>query len=391
MRKLSRRILKIWRHGLVLGGIGCLAFLGWLPATGRASSPSEPPAGSTTGAPGRLALPAGRDVSFQEVYELLRTNLAGLSEAELNRAAVQGLLSQLQPQVSVLNPESAPADKTAVNDPAITTAVYDAAYASVRIGRFGPETARQFADAHQRLASSNRLKGLVLDLRFATGEDYAAAAAVADSFFKSEQPLLDWGEGMKKSTEKSQAIGQPVIVLVNKKTSGAPEALAALLRAYDLGLVLGAKTAGHAGIAREFTLANGQRLRIAAAPLKIGDNHPLALGGLAPDIEVADNPEDEQAWINDPYKSLAKPERVAALNGNATNDTRQASTNRQNRRRINEAELVRMQRDGQTLDLETNLVNRDPAPVRPAVQDPALARALDLLKGLAVVQRNRTL
>jgi hypothetical protein len=375
----------------VLGGIGCLAFTGWLPATGRASSPSEPPAGGTTSSPGRLALPVGLDVSFKEVYELLRTNLAGMSEAELNRAAVQGLLSQLQPQVSVLNQATAPADKTPGNAPAITTAVYDAAYASVRIGRFGPETARQFADAYQHLAGSNRLKGLVLDLRFATGEDYAAAAAVADNFFKSEQPLLDWGEGLKKSTNKSQAIGQPVIVLVNKKTSGAPEALAALLRAYDLGLVLGAKTAGHAGIAREFTLTNGQRLRIAAAPLKIGDNHPLALGGLAPDIEVTENPEDEQAWFNDPYKSLAKPERVAALNGNSTNDTRQASTNRSSRRRINEAELVRMQRDGQTPDLETNLVIRDPAPVRPAVQDPALARALDLLKGLAVVQRNRTL
>src|SRR5213082_1308846 len=34
---------------------------------------------------------------FKEVYELLRANLAGTDEAGLNRAAVQGLLTQLAP------------------------------------------------------------------------------------------------------------------------------------------------------------------------------------------------------------------------------------------------------------------------------------------------------
>src|SRR2546428_13240443 len=38
---------------------------------------------------------------FQEVYELLRANLAGTDEGELNRAAVRGLLSQLQSRASL--------------------------------------------------------------------------------------------------------------------------------------------------------------------------------------------------------------------------------------------------------------------------------------------------
>ena len=32
---------------------------------------------------------------FQEVFGLIRSNLAGMSEAELNRAATRGLLAQL--------------------------------------------------------------------------------------------------------------------------------------------------------------------------------------------------------------------------------------------------------------------------------------------------------
>src|SRR3954467_7150537 len=38
---------------------------------------------------------------FQEVYQLIRTHLPGLSEAELNRAAVQGLVSALAPKVTL--------------------------------------------------------------------------------------------------------------------------------------------------------------------------------------------------------------------------------------------------------------------------------------------------
>ena len=334
-------------------------------------------------------LAAGQEVTFKELSELLRTNLAGITEAELDRAAVQGLLTQLQPKIALVKDAAASAASSNAA-PAIVTSLFDASFASVRVGRFGPDSARQFTEACQQLISSNRLKGLVLDLRFASGDDYASAAAMADAFFTTEQPLLDWGEGVKKSTAKSKAIDLPLVILLNQKTSGAAEALAAVLHQYNAGLLLGTKTAGHANIAREFTLSNGQRLRIATAPVKVGNQQPMSMGGLAPDIQVAVNPEEELTWFSDPYKNLNKPERAAALNS-GTNDTRQtSSTNRPSRRHINEAELVRMQRDGQNLDFETNTVARDPVVVKPAVQDPVLLRALDLLKGLAVVQRVRS-
>jgi C-terminal processing protease CtpA/Prc len=330
---------------------------------------------------------AAQDAVFKEVYELLRTNLTGLTQADLDRAAVQGLVSQLQPKVTLVKSEPGASGTNA--GPAVTASVLDVSYGAMRIGQFGPETAGQFNDAYQRLSSSNRLKGLVLDLRFADGDDYAGAKAIADNFFTAEQPLIDWGEGVKKSTPKDKAINLPLVILVNQKTSGPAEALAAILHEYDAGLVLGAKTAGHANIAKQFTLSNGQRLRIATAPVKVARDQPVALDGLTPDIQVVVNPEEEQTWFADPYRNPLKPERAVALSG-ATNDTRQAITNR-SRRHVNEAELVRMQRDGQTLDFETNLVTRDAGPAKPMVQDPVLVRALDLLKGLAVVQRTRPL
>ena len=59
------------------------------------------------------------------------------------------------------------------------------------------------------------------------------------------------------------------------------------------------------------------------------------------------------------------------------------------RRRINEAELVRMLREGENLDDEPARPSRVEA-AQPVITDPALARAIDLLKALAVVRHTRS-
>ena len=56
--------------------------------------------------------------------------------------------------------------------------------------------------------------------------------------------------------------------------------------------------------------------------------------------------------------------------------------------RPNEADLIRTRRDGQSLDGELPL-SRGVEPEKPLLRDPALTRAVDLLKGLAVVRATR--
>src|SRR5258708_32716866 len=64
----------------------------------------------------------GPPPDFNEVYGLLRANLPGMGEAELSRAAVQGVLNQLNGRATRVGaespdhaPESAPT-RTAVSD-----------------------------------------------------------------------------------------------------------------------------------------------------------------------------------------------------------------------------------------------------------------------------------
>jgi hypothetical protein len=340
--------------------------------------------GSATG-----AAPDQQALNFQEVYELLKSNLAGTSEAELNGAAVRGLLDQLAAKVTLVGEVPAALGQASTNA-LVAATLFDESYGYFRVNRLESGTAREFQALADRFRATNALKGVVIDLRFTGGHEYAAAVALADRFFTSEQELVNWGEGWKRSTSKTNALTLPVAILVNRKTTGAAEALAGMLRHRQVGLLIGTNTAGQASMAKEFALKSGQRLRLAVAPIKVADGKELPFTGIPADIGVDVSPEDELAWYDDAYKVLPRSGWSSA----STNEAGLVSTNRPMRRRVNEAELVRMNRDGQTLDRDppfTNAPGQTFERPTPVVNDPALVRALDLLKGLAVVQQFRSI
>jgi carboxyl-terminal processing protease len=336
---------------------------------------------------GRGAL-AGVPPKFEEVYQLLSSNLNGVSQASLDRAAVEGLLGQFPGQAILVESNSTTAPSAAGLLGKVT--VYDGSYAYFRISKVEGPLAETLRSAYQDLVQTNKskIKGIILDLRFADGTDYAAAAAAADCFLSSEQPLLDWGAGQASATRKTNAIALPVAILVNAKTTGAAEALAAALREANTGLILGGTTAGQANIFKEFTLGNGEKLRIATVPIKLGDGSALALG-VKPDIAVEESLADEKAYLEDPYKDLHPP---APVQDETETNSSPSSTNEPAHRPTNEAELVREKRNGETPDTDSSVMGDQSAvpeaPAPPVIADTTLARALDLLKGLAVLQQS---
>jgi hypothetical protein len=323
---------------------------------------------------------------FKEVYDLIRAHLAGMSEGQLNQAAVSALVSGLAPGVSLVT-NAAAASAAGETPLVIKSSVFEGDILYVRVGRVGDGLAQAISTACSKPGTTNKLKGVALDLRYAGGDDYAAAAAAADLFVKKEAPLLNWGGGMVRSKEKTDAIGLPVAVLVNRQTAGAAEALAAALRETGTGLILGGKTAGQAMVAQEFPLKNGDRLRIATAPIQLGDGSALSGQGLKPDIAVEVSSEDERAYYVDAFKMTDRTNLQASAAASATGLGN--GTNRLARRpRFNEAELVRERREGVSEADVTAMRGREPD--QPMVQDPALARALDLLRGLALVRQPRS-
>jgi hypothetical protein len=351
--------------------------------------------------------PGNSEPGFDEVYQVLGTNLAGVTPDELNRAAVQGLLDQLAPRVTLLRAPAGAQSAASNPAPLAQTRVFDQSLAYFRVASVNSKLPGAFRDAYRALNETNgeKIKGIVLDLRFAGGGDYQAAAETADCFVNSDEPLLDWQQGSARATKKSDAILAPVAVLINSQTTGAAETLAAVLREAGVGLILGGATAGQANVFKEFPLSNGDKLRVAIAGVVVGDGKVLT-NGVAPDISIGASLEDERAYLQDPYSDLHPAGLPQGADGE-TQETEVGPSKRlhpadltqadggkvsasEARPRFNEAELVREHNAGQDTDDESEdagPILAEPSP--PVLTDPVLARALDLLKGLAVVEPNR--
>jgi hypothetical protein len=222
-------------------------------------------------------------------------------------------------------------------EPLMKVSVLDNAVLCVRASRVPDNVKEQIRAA----TLPGHLAGTVLDLRFADD----AATNAADYFIHRKSPL---------------------VVLVNSRTRGAAAALAAELRA-------------------------------SAAAILIGSTNSPA--ELAPDILVAVSPDDEQKFQDNPFfKSASSP----AGNLSATNLLAFVD-------HTSEAELVRKHlKDG-----EAEAPAADPSFPTPTAErakdsggasdasaprveppphivlDPALARAMDLLKALAALHPAR--
>jgi len=133
----------------------------------------------------------------------------------------------------------------------------------------------------------------------------------------------------------------PLAILVNDQTRGAAMTLASALRAARAGLIFG-----------------------------------TAPSAVRPDISVQENPTDEKKFFDNPYAAPAT-NALAAVPG--TNDFLPWVDH------TSEADLVRAKiKDGD--EFENPLPPRAVEPEKPVIRDPILARAVDLIKGLAIVR-----
>lgn len=308
-----------------------------------------------------------------EVYELLQKKPPGLSADELNRAALAGLVRELDGRLAVPGMELDAAKGSVI----AKAQPIDPGFAWVRLARIDSGTPAAFDEAVSTvLSATNPVRGLVLDLRETDGRDYAAAGELASRFFAEDRPLLVWSGGKAASAAKTNALLVPVSILVNARTRGAAEALAAVLRRGHVGLVLGEATSGQARVMEERKLPSGASVWVAGDAVELA-NGELLEKPLTPDIAVPVERAQEKLWLEDPF--LAQ----GSLSGTSTNGSRP-------RRRMNEAALVRQRENGSAGETaDRGLDSLWELPPSATLQDPALARALDLIKGLAVIRPRR--
>jgi hypothetical protein len=119
----------------------------------------------------------------------------------------------------------------------------------LRVGEVQKNLADEISAAESTLTTTNKIAGTILDLRFAEGDDLAAAKATADLFTAQKLPLA---------------------ILVNGETHGAAATLATDLQESRAGLVFGGSTEVKPDIAvavktDDEKKVSGQSLRAARA------------------------------------------------------------------------------------------------------------------------------
>jgi len=265
------------------------------PAAKTAPHPAKPGEPLTT----RTAVDALTDAELDEVISQLKDNYIdsdALSDEELKRATVQGIIDRIAPGASIVE---APAAGAAQPSP-FRAEILDGRIAYVRLGETTPGNVAELDAALQNFAGK-KLGALVLDLRATPpGAEFEQTAEVCRRFCPKGKVLFT----VKKPNIRQEQIltskDDPryrgiLVVLVDHDTAGNAEIIAAVLRTQARAMLIGQQTKGEAVEFAELPLSGGKLLRVAVAEVSLPDNIAVFPGGVKPDlaVDVAQETTDE--------------------------------------------------------------------------------------------------
>jgi hypothetical protein len=353
------------------------------------TSPALAPLGKAPQTQSKSALPTGSPSAtptieglvnslgppdLQSVITLLKSNFTNpdaITDIELNRATVEGLLVRLPRGVMLLpGKENVPIAAPS----AFYGEVIAGSIAYVRLGSLNSANL-QALDKSLSTFAGKKVNALIVDLRATQAtDDLALAAEFAKRFcprgktiFTLRKPAGRQDRGF--NSDRDPAFRGLVMVLADGDTAGAAEAIAAALRFYDKALVIGQPTAGRAAEYSDLPLPTGKILRLAVAEMVSPEGRSLFPEGVKPDLPVE--------------MSLADKGQIFQLSGEKGMNPFVYEAGRPH---MNEAALL-AGTNPEVEAVEAAQQRRGRAPEKLPPHDPVLQRALDVITSLEVYQK----
>jgi hypothetical protein len=334
-------------------------------------SPSQSPSAKPTTEQLVNSLSPG---DLQAVIALLKSNFTNpdaITDTELNRATIQGLMVRLPHGVMLLpNRESA-----AMEAPiAFYGEILDGHIGYLRLGSLNSANL-QALDKSLGSFAAKKVDALVIDLRASQAtNDFAMAAEFAKRFCPKGKPLFTLRKPAARedrvfNSDRDLAFRGLIMVLTDGDTAGAAEALADALRFYDKGLIMGQPTAGRAVEYSDLPLPSGKILRVAVAEIVSAEGRSLFLEGIKPDVPVEMSMVDKRQIFQ-----LSSEKGMGPFVYEA------------GRPHMNEAALL-AGTNPEVEAAETAQQRRGRAPEKPSTHDPVLQRALDVVTSLEIYQK----
>ena len=311
---------------------------------------------------------------LQTVVTLLKTNFTNpdaITDTELNRATVEGLVVRLPRGVMLLPArENAPAEAPSV----LYSEIIGGNAGYMRVGSLNAANLQALDKSLSSFVAKN-INAVIVDLRASQATaDFPQAAEFAKRFSPKGKTLFTLRKPTGHqdrvfSSERDPAFRGLVMVLTDGDTAGAAEAIAAALRFYNKALVIGQTTAGRAAEYSDLPLPSGKILRVAVAEMISPDGRPLFPEGIKPDLPVE--------------MSVADKRQIFQLSGEKGMGPFVYEAGRPH---MNEAALL-AGTNPEVEAAEAAQQRRGRAPEKPPAHDPVLQRALDVVTSLEVYQK----
>jgi carboxyl-terminal processing protease len=275
-------------------------------------------------------------------------------------------------------------------------------YGYVRITQFQEHTGEDLVKAIDGLVKQNNkeaLKGLVLDLRNDPGGLLNGAVAVSAAFLQKDA-LVVYTDGrtedakMRLSASKEFYLRQnqddylknlpewtktvPMIVLVNGGSASASEIVAGALKDHKRAIIMGTQTFGKGSVQTILPLGNGTAIKLTTARYYTPSGNSIQAKGITPDIVA------EEATVTEGDKQVSLGVREADLERHLSNDKEKDAKP--------EAPPVKLQAPDkkEPEKKDKGVKGKDEKAEAAEIaskQDYQLNQALNLLKGIQIIQR----
>ncbi|MEM9049461.1 MAG: S41 family peptidase [Pseudomonadota bacterium] len=238
----------------------------------------------------------------------------------------------------------------------------------LRVTTFNEQTFEQLQEGLnaevEAAGGIDNIAGFVLDLRNNPGGLLSQAVAVSDAFLDKGEIVSTRGRDPQEgdrynATPGDLAQGKPIVVLINAGSASASEIVAGALQDHRRAILIGAKTFGKGSVQTIMALQGGGAIRLTTQRYYTPSGRSIQALGIEPDILVEERSLQTDEATDRPSRS---EEDLRGRLDSALSDEEREQFDEE-RRRLEESARLRS-------------------------EDLQLAYALDMLKGLSVLQRS---
>lgn len=165
----------------------------------------------------------------------------------------------------------------------------ESGYAYVRIASFSETTRKDFERVLRELATSEPLRGVVLDVRHNPGGVLEAAVEVADALLDAGNIVSATGRTREANFRMDASRGQllegvPLVLLINGASASAAEILAGALKDNGRAQLVGRRTYGKGVVQSVLPLADGRALKLTTSRYVTPAGVSINETGIEPDV-----------------------------------------------------------------------------------------------------------